>query len=106
MTRDLILIAVDRNTGEVIADKEVVGQIGPVTPSITRIVKAMDIWAHTLGTPATRYAKLYEYLINEGVDLTKAEVKLPEPCNNKYHPTWNGGWNAYRDRLTAQMKVK
>ena len=75
MTRDLILIAVDRATGEVMSGKEVIGQIGPVTPSITRIVKAMDIWAHTLGTPATRYARLYEYLANEGVDLSGAEVK-------------------------------
>ena len=104
MTRRLILLIADADTGEVMAGKEVVGQIGPVTPSTSRLVKAMDAYINTLGTPATRYEAIYEVLVSEPVDLSGAEVKVPD--FSEFSKGWAFGegvkWGI--EQITAQMK--
>lgn len=101
MTRDLILTAVDRATGEVMEAGKPSGlQIVP-----KKITGAMVRAFHGASIDPTHQERYDAMLSASSVDLSGVEVKLPEPFSNTDdHDEYSDGHNACLDAITAQMK--
>jgi len=108
MTRDLILLVADRNTGEVMQAGKPSGlQIVPKEPD-DHMHKAgdktakMDVTGAWVIDPTHCY---HAMLAASRVDLSGAEVKLPEPSAGTEGPDdYGDGRNEVIRDIQAQMK--
>ena len=105
MTRNLILIAVDRATGEVIEGGKPSGfQIVPKEPSEEILIGMIEATALATGSTLEMHRRYNGMLSASRVDLTKAEVNLPERWVNHGSRLEDMTHNEVIDAITEQMK--
>lgn len=96
--KDIILCAIRRSTGEVLAGGKVVGKVVPL--------EATDDMMRICQYPRPLDINYRRMLSAARVDLSAAEVKVPELMSDALHVNYRQGHNAAIQSILDQIKER